>query len=202
MRSSAREGRLVEARPSRPRAGRASRAGPARPASVEVRPAIVDQVIAGERRRSRARPRTGRTRKPCSARSYAVWGAGSGLRNRVGHRPIVRCAGRGTETSSQAARDAASRYGTPCYLYDLPRLDADARRWPWHSPIRGCGSTPSRRTGCRRSPRAWSAPATARRRSQRASSTLPAVPASTPGWWRSRASARAAWSCARRSRVR
>jgi diaminopimelate decarboxylase len=29
---------------------------------------------------------------------------------------------------SSAARDAAKRYGTPCYLYDLPRLDADARR--------------------------------------------------------------------------
>ncbi len=29
---------------------------------------------------------------------------------------------------SHAARDAASRYGTPCYLYDLARLDADAAR--------------------------------------------------------------------------
>ena len=29
---------------------------------------------------------------------------------------------------SLAALDAATRYGTPCYLYDLPRLDSDARR--------------------------------------------------------------------------
>jgi len=29
---------------------------------------------------------------------------------------------------AHAARDAARRYGTPCYLYDLPRLDADAAR--------------------------------------------------------------------------
>ena len=29
---------------------------------------------------------------------------------------------------SRAIRNAARRYGTPCYLYDLPRLDADAAR--------------------------------------------------------------------------
>ena len=58
--------------------------------------------------------------------------------------------------------------GTPSYLYDLPRLDADAARLTAAFPDPGCGCTRSRPTACRGSWAGWRAPGSVRPWSRRA----------------------------------
>src|SRR6187551_2445222 len=108
---------------------------PCEPAGLrEVRPPVVHEVIASDgpvdrhRREVVQQERMDHPVPGGDRRRQRVHGLVSGSDvDRAGHPRIVRWEAVEPPVGDVLAR-AARRFGTPCYVYDLARLDADAAR--------------------------------------------------------------------------